>query len=338
MRLSHKFLILITIGLACSFVGTVGLYTYALSTVERGITQLQSEIVQSEEEVESLDIRYDNLNLSLPFGLRWQNPRIDVLTPDSVLPITISSDFAQFKKTGLFSGRLQVSVGKLKVVSASEAQSLLSNQYKIRSIEVSSVEYQSDFNLLNPKTSVRKIRQNLAQLLKLGETDQFLSLEGAVFFNFDNKQTLSQRFYTEAAGELYRVVLNQDDLQFVAPKFADRLSDGDIQLIAKHPFKAPRLLEIRQETEEKTRELRWGEKDFAEDAYRHVLWSYLLTKEYGKEFAMLVTNAHEYGSYNSEEEMAKDRQNNQVGIAYAEEGLQESKILARIRTDPRVQL
>ena len=51
----------------------------------------------------------------------------------------------------------------------------------------------------------------------------------------------------------------------------------------------------------------------------------------------MVTNAHEEGSYNTEDETAKDRQNNRIGIAYAESDVPEGKLLSRIKSDPRVQ-
>ena len=184
---------------------------------------------------------------------------------------------------------------------------------------------------------MQRVYNHLAELLKGGYTSVRLSMKGNVFFQMGEGEVLQQGFHTEESGNVYRIVLNRKDLEIVAPKFASRLSDGDLNLVANHPLKAPRLLEIRQETEEKSKELRWAQKDFPEDVYRHVLWSYLLTREYGPEFAHMVTNAHELGSYNSEEEMAKDRQNNRVGISYAEENVPEGKLLDKIRTDPRIQ-
>jgi hypothetical protein len=62
-----------------------------------------------------------------------------------------------------------------------------------------------------------------------------------------------------------------------------------------------------------------------------------LTTEYGSQFAQIVTNSHEEGSFNSVEEMARDRQNNLVGVSYAENKIPESKIAERIRNDPRIQ-
>ena len=231
---------------------------------------------------------------------------------------------------------MSVLARNITLVSGNQDKPLLSNQYRIRNIELSFVEYESYVSILNPDQSMRRVYNHLSEVLARGDTTGRLRMEGTVYFDF--KGTLiPQRFSTRKNGDFTRIVLNRKDLDRVAPKFASRLSEGDLDLVAEHPLKAPRLLEIREETEEKSRELRWAQKNFPEDVYRHVLWSYLLTKEYGAEFAQIVTNAHELGSYNSEEEMAKDRQNNRVGISYAMNNVPEARILEKVRTDPRIQ-
>ena len=74
-----------------------------------------------------------------------------------------------------------------------------------------------------------------------------------------------------------------------------------------------------------------------EDAYRHVLWSYLLTQEFDAEFAEKVTDAHEIGSTtNTEAEHRMDYNNNAVGRRYAAEGVAEPEVLSRVRRDPAV--
>ncbi len=74
-----------------------------------------------------------------------------------------------------------------------------------------------------------------------------------------------------------------------------------------------------------------------EDAYRHVLWSFLLTRTYGPEFARRVTDAHEIGDTgNTEADHRMDYNNNDIGRRYAAEGVQEAELLGRVRTDGRV--
>ncbi|WP_238314615.1 DUF6973 domain-containing protein, partial [Methylobacterium crusticola] len=64
------------------------------------------------------------------------------------------------------------------------------------------------------------------------------------------------------------------------------------------------------------------DRTIPEDAYRHVLWSYLLTKEFGPAFASRVTDAHEQGpTGNTPKERKQDYHNNAVGRRYAREGI-----------------
>ena len=74
-----------------------------------------------------------------------------------------------------------------------------------------------------------------------------------------------------------------------------------------------------------------------EDAFRHVLWSYLLTREYGVDFSMKVTDAHEEGrTENTRDEKLMDINNNRIGRNYAKSGYPETSLLAILMYDPEV--
>lgn len=285
-----------------------------MAKLKNGLTYFHSQIVEGEGNVESLEFKYEDIDWQFPFGLMTEKLQIDIMTSGSDQHVKITADSVGSQLKGVPSGALMVSARDIKLTSGNPAKPLLSNQFRIRSIDVRFVEYQTYVSILNPDQSMRRIYGHLAELLKRGDTTGRLRMQGVVHFDFGKDGAVSQRFSTQLNGSVTRIVLNQDDLILVAPKFASRLSDGDLELVANHPLKASRLLEIRKETEEKSKEKRWTQEQFPEDVYRHVLWSYLLTKEYGSEFAHFVTNAHEFGSLNSEEEIAKDRQNNRVGI------------------------
>jgi len=308
-----------------------------MKKVRNGLTFFHSRIVQGEGYVDSLDVSYKDLGIKLPFGLDAEDFQLDIVTTGTDQKVQIKAGWINCQLQGVPSGNMNVLARDVSMTSAQADKPLLSNQYRIRSINLRFVEYESYVSIFNPDQSMRRIYENLSELLAGGATLGRLKMQGTVYFDFGKDQILEQRFTTRKNGDLTRIVLNRNDLNVVAPRFASRLSDGDLDLVAEHPLKAPRLLEIRKETEEKSRELRWAQKDFPEDVYRHVLWSYLLTKEYGADFAQIVTNAHEIGSYNTEEEIEKDRQNNRVGIGYAVSDVPEAKLLDRVRSDPRIQ-
>ncbi|MBL4576492.1 MAG: hypothetical protein JKY51_10430 [Opitutaceae bacterium] len=82
-----------------------------------------------------------------------------------------------------------------------------------------------------------------------------------------------------------------------------------------------------------------GERQFPKDAYRHVLWSFLLTKQFGGESAEMVTDAHEVGATYESSPLAirMDYHNNAVGRRYAGSGIKEEELLSLVLTGPLVQ-
>jgi hypothetical protein len=73
------------------------------------------------------------------------------------------------------------------------------------------------------------------------------------------------------------------------------------------------------------------------------LWSFLLTREYGPDFAREVTDAHELTDDpeekkdpDAEAHHNRDLNNNEVGRRYADLGYSEAAILSHVMTDPTV--
>ena len=75
-----------------------------------------------------------------------------------------------------------------------------------------------------------------------------------------------------------------------------------------------------------------------EGSYRHILWNYLLTRQFGAEFAKKVTDAHEIGDREGESDAIHrvDFHNNAIGIRYALEGIPEAEVLPRVLSDRNV--
>ncbi|MBF0216562.1 MAG: hypothetical protein HQL30_06160 [Candidatus Omnitrophica bacterium] len=71
------------------------------------------------------------------------------------------------------------------------------------------------------------------------------------------------------------------------------------------------------------------------DAYKHVLWSYLLTKAFGAEFSRAITDAHEINE-DSVSDYFIDRTNCAAGRAFAESGYRENDLLALVREGKEV--
>lgn len=109
-----------------------------------------------------------------------------------------------------------------------------------------------------------------------------------------------------------------------------KLTAAEVQIISENPDKAGKIAEITEYAQIKAKEAAARNPDISEDSYRHVLWSYMLTKEFGEEFSEKVTSAHEIGSTNTAEESQKDLRNNEIGRQLAAQGASETDILRQL--------
>ena len=332
-------LTILAVCFALGGVGTIFFYQFFLSGLGERLRHLQNDILPWEGDLNILGFRLEELDLHRTFGFGLVGLQCDVGMNETDPPVRITAQYLGWRWLGLPNGRLKTMARNLRLDSGSPAKPLLNNRYRMRRIEVHSMEYETHVSMFDLKDSLGGVYHDFKKIFQRGESTAPMHLRGTMYFEFkigERVFQLQQRFQTLTSDGISRIVLNREDLEHVGPKFADRLSRGDLDLVANHPLKAPRLFDIQRQAEEKAKAIRWSEIDFPEDAYRHVLWSYLLTREYGAEFAHVVTNAHEIGSYNTDEETAKDRQNNLVGIHYAQEGVREENLLARVLSDPQV--
>jgi hypothetical protein len=160
----------------------------------------------------------------------------------------------------------------------------------------------------------------------------------------DNSYTVS--LLVQQKGENYCLVASRDDLKFVSDGVLPQRQTStaaDIEIIANNPIRAPQLLKIRSAASNTAASAHAGDPKVPEDAYRHVLWSYLLTREFGPDFAREVTDAHELkndpeekNDPGAEASHRQDYINNEVGRTYAAQRYRESDIPRLVMTDPKV--
>ena len=101
------------------------------------------------------------------------------------------------------------------------------------------------------------------------------------------------------------------------------------EVIAHYPNKVPAMLRITREAKQKSQHQKGQNNSFPEDAYRHIYWSYHLTRALGPELAKEITDAHETAPGNSKRERQMDYHNNEVGRSYANENLSNEDIKNR---------
>ena len=162
-------------------------------------------------------------------------------------------------------------------------------------------------------------------------------LSGNAFFVADGK---TERVYfsssKERSGATY-LEGDVNDLRRIAHVLEPKFTEEDVRITSKHLLKAPRLLHVRTLAEAKAEALYQVGSEISYDTFRHVFWSYYLTKTFGADFARRVTDAHETGdALNTAQESEKDRRNNALGIEYAQSKLSEQDVEKIILTDPRI--
>jgi hypothetical protein len=182
----------------------------------------------------------------------------------------------------------------------------------------------------------RGLFRNSIDLLKKGRCSMPVEFSGLTTLTVRGIY-VEARVHSEREGNETVLVMNKEDLVRIAGELGEKdLTAGDINMLARNPARMPGLLKIRNKARSTAKRTHKGNPNVPEDAYRHVLWSYLLTKEYGPEFAEEVTNAHEIGSDNTWHERQMDYNNNAVGRRYAQAGYSEDSILGRVMADPNV--
>jgi hypothetical protein len=205
-----------------------------------------------------------------------------------------------------------------------------------RRIELEHLSCEFPLELLDPKAAVKLLLTNFLQLSKEGVIGLPLNIDGKIIFALKGKPTELRMQAVEQNGKT-TVVFLREDVTRLSDVFEDKLSEAEIDLIAANARRAPRLLEIKDEAETVSSDMSQQNDSIPQDPYRHVLWSFLLTREYNAELAKQVGDAHEMGDTgNTEAERDMDLHNNAIGRKYAEDGVARSDLLSRFLKDPEV--
>ena len=206
-------------------------------------------------------------------------------------------------------------------------------------LEQGQFQIQFVFDFIRFHTVKRQVDQLLKQVSTIfqnGQTVIPIHLSGISTFTMNNnlaKAKISTRRNKEG---YYILHINKEFFKTMAWQQTYEITDAEAELMADNPLKMPKLIEIMDYAKRKSEKFR-SMKRIPEDAYRHVLWSYLLTKEFGPEFAKRVTDAHEEGDFsNTEAEHQMDYNNNAIGRQYALNNYKKDTILRRLLNDPNV--
>ncbi|BET69397.1 hypothetical protein ASA1KI_43150 [Opitutales bacterium ASA1] len=187
------------------------------------------------------------------------------------------------------------------------------------------------------ESSVLVIEEEMRRLLRDGWFNLPARISGEAQFQVLGKwQEIT--IGSEVDRGVTRLLLEHEDVRTIAKAYMLPLTEAEIDLVAHHPVRAPALLRFSQQAFASAEALRRKDRSYPYDAYRHVYWSWLLTREFGPEFAERVTDAHEIRpTYEvSEASRRMDLHNNAVGRAYALANVPEREIPQRVSSDPNV--
>jgi|GEM_PF-2149719 len=188
----------------------------------------------------------------------------------------------------------------------------------------------------NPQGSIQDIIKQFQQVLDEGKTPLDLSMKGTLSMEY-NGQNQDVGIKTLQKEEFTFLQMEKESLLAIIGDTVDDLTDAEVQVLADYPLRAARLLRIQKYAKNQAANLSVLKKNFPEDAYRHVLWNYTLTKEFNAAFAEIVTDAHEIGAAsNSEFDHKMDYNNNRLGRKYAQMGIKEPDLAQKVLTDPEI--
>lgn len=185
--------------------------------------------------------------------------------------------------------------------------------------------------------SLTAIPGRVLQFLKDGKSQVPFDFRAKSIFKIGGA-VMEADIRTKEAGGYYFLVMEPEDLRKIAARLQAELTEEETRLISLRPLLAPTILKITNYARIQAEAAYANDATVPEDAYRHVLWSFLLTREFGPEFAKQVTDAHEVGAirFNTEADHQMDYNNNEVGRGYAKAGHALNMILQMVRTDPQV--
>jgi len=199
----------------------------------------------------------------------------------------------------------------------------------------SKLRLEETIDIKNPQGSMQDIIKQFQQILDNGNTKLNVGLKGSLSMEYDGKNR-DVAIKTVRKDKMTFLQMEKDSLLSIIGNSAEDLTDAEVQVLADYPLRAAALLRIQKYAKNTAAKLA-VQANFPEDAYRHVLWNFLLTKEYDELFAKEVTDAQEIGAEsNSEFDHKMDYNINALGRKYAKQGIKEADVQQRVLTDPNI--
>ena len=174
--------------------------------------------------------------------------------------------------------------------------------------------------------------ETLAASIRKGVVPELLFIDGRVEFYLNETRHEVRLDLNKKTNTLE---LNRDDLLYACGHFDTALNFEEISFVATQPLKTPRLLQIKYEAEQTAKAM--STDNLHRETYQYITWSYLLTREFGTEFAKKMIEVHKK---DRSEQRKKEREmsiiNAEIGREYANNGVSFISLKRKIDSDERV--
>lgn len=309
-----------------------------LNRYSRDLTAL-AEQATAGASIQVKEISFSRAEISSPDTVTWYGVQARIrfsentaLLQKQTLALTISQ--IRFTALDLFDNEFLILMDGIE--TANETQTSPGDRF---TFSQGKLHLKLTLDLFHPKSVQQQLKTVMAEaseIFRYGKTRVPMNCNGLLTFSLPQGEANAILKTTMDPDGYYVLVINEDFFKNTAWLMEEEITDAEAELLSRHPFKLKKLIGIMQTARHEARSLA-REQGISQDAYRHVLWSYLLTTEYGPEFAKAFTDAHEIGDLtNTQAEHEMDYNNNAIGREYAAMGIPRHQILSRFLNDPHV--
>jgi len=299
------------------------------------ITRLQPQLKNQGISLENYDFKY----------IRFSSLRtVSVYDFHSIITLQLSSQSNNFYTTIFYAEKINFSLKNLNpaafTVSCSNFRMYVENAEDIPGTSFARlnqgyVKLPRPIVLSQPHSGLKNELQNIKNLFDEKKISSNLIIRAQVTIKLGDK-TAQAYLYTVQKKNQTSLQFREEDIKNMAETFSLQISDEEAAIIAQYPLRTTRIMQITLDAKNTSRKAKKHNRSVPEDAYRHILWSYLLTKEFGPDFAEQVTDAHETLPTNTAAQRAMDFHNNRIGRNYALQGVNQDRILWLVKNDKNV--
>ena len=183
----------------------------------------------------------------------------------------------------------------------------------------------------DPRQASRAIRDKLQALFSENQATGEVEFSGEVILDVDGVVRIA-KLYTERVGEAFKLRFREEDIRAIAQAKGMGLVPEQIEIVSLYPLRAPVILALTDQARAIATQ-HAPDDVWLHDAMRHVIWSFLLTRTFGPEFATTVTDAQELRPGNTPDERAMDFHNNAIGRRFASGNVSLDELPDRVRSD-----